>query len=78
VSFQTAQGQAVTFVTSWGTSPPAYRRGDQVIVLYDAATPDKAEIEGFLSLWLGTLILAGLATVFGLLSATLMIVAKRG
>lgn len=78
VSFQTAQGQAVTFVTSWGTSPPAYRRGDQVTVLYDAAKPDKAEIEGFLSLWLGTLILAGLASIFALLSAILMIVAKRG
>ncbi|WP_306227512.1 DUF3592 domain-containing protein [Bosea beijingensis] len=78
VSFQTAQGQAVTFVASWGTSPPAYSRGDRVTVLYDAATPEKAEIEGFLSLWLGTLILAGLTTVFGLLSAILMIVAKRG
>ena len=78
VSFRTAAGQTVTFVTSWGTSPPAYRRGDQVTVLYDAAAPDKAEIEGFLSLWLGTLILAGMASVFGLLSAVLMIVAKRG
>jgi hypothetical protein len=78
VSFRTAQGQAVTFVASWGTSPPAYRRGDHVTVLYDAATPEKAEIEGFLSQWLGTLILAGLATIFALLSAILMIVAKRG
>ena len=78
VSFRTAAGQPVTFVTSWGTSPPAYSKGDQVIVLYDAATPEKAEIEGFLSQWLGTLILAGLTTVFGLLSAILMIVAKRG
>lgn len=78
VSFRTAQGQSVTFVTSWGTSPPAYRKGDRVTVLYDATTPDKAEIEGFLSQWLGTLILAGLTTVFGLLSAALMIVAKRG
>lgn len=78
VSFRTAAGQPVTFVTSWGTSPPAYSKGDQVTVLYDAATPDKAEIEGFLSLWLGTLILAGLTTIFALLSAILMIVAKRG
>ena len=78
VSFRTAGGQSVTFVTSWGTSPPAYRKGDQVTVLYDAAMPEKAEIESFLSLWLGTLILAGLATVFALLSAILMIVAKRG
>ena len=78
VNFRTAQGQTVTFVTSWGTSPPAYSKGDQVTVLYHAATPDKAEIEGFLSQWLGTLILAGLTTVFGLLSAILMIVAKRG
>lgn len=78
VSFQTAQGQAVTFVTTWGTSPPAYRRGDRVSVLYDAAAPEKAEIEGFLSLWMGTLILGGLASVFALLSAVLMIVAKRG
>ena len=78
VSFQTAQGRSVTFVTSWGTSPPAYSRGDRVTVLYDAATPEKAEIEGFLSLWMGTLILGGLASVFALLSAVLMIVAKRG
>lgn len=78
MSFRTAQGQSVTFVTSWGTSPSAYRKGDRVTVLYDATTPDKAEIEGFLSQWLGTLILAGLTTVFGLLSAALMIVAKRG
>lgn len=78
VSFRTAAGQPVTFVTSWGTSPPAYSKGDQVTVLYDAATPEKAEIEGFLSQWLGTLILAGLATVFALLSGVLMIVTKRG
>ncbi|BCB17370.1 DUF3592 domain-containing protein [Bosea sp. ANAM02] len=78
VSFRTAGGRSVTFVTSWGTKPPAYRKGDQVSVLYDAAAPEKAEIEGFLSQWLGTLILAGLASVFALLSAVLMIVAKRG
>lgn len=78
VSFQTAQGQSVTFVTSWGTSPPAYRRGDRLSVLYDASAPEEAEIEGFLSQWLATLILAGMATVFGMLSAFLMIAAKRG
>lgn len=78
VSFRTAQGQSVSFVTSWGTKPPAYRRGDQVSVLYDAAAPEKAEIEGFLSQWLGALILAGLTTVFALLSAFLMTLAKRG
>lgn len=78
VSFRTAQGQAVTFVTSWGTNPPAYRKGDQVTVLYETAAPEAAQIESFLSFWLGTLILAFLATVFGLLCAVLMIVAKRG
>jgi type VI protein secretion system component VasK len=78
VSFRTAQGQAVTFVTSWGTNPPAYRRGDQVTVLYEAAAPEAAQIESFLSFWMGTLILAFMATVFALLSAVLMIVAKRG
>lgn len=78
VSFRTAQGQAVTFATSWATNPPAYRVGDSVNVLYDAAAPDQARIDGFLAFWAGTLILGFVASVFGLLCATLMIVAKKG
>lgn len=78
VSFRTAQGQAVTFVTSWATNPPAYRVGDPVNVIYDVAAPQEARIDGFLAFWAGTLIMAFIATVFGVLCAVLMIVAKRG
>lgn len=78
VSFRTAQGQPVTFVTSWATNPPAYRVGDSVNVIYDAAAPDQARIDSFIAFWAGTLILGLIATIFGLLSAVLMVVAKRG
>ncbi|WP_449257088.1 DUF3592 domain-containing protein [Bosea sp. (in: a-proteobacteria)] len=78
VSFRTAQGQTVTFATSWATNPPAYRVGDPVSVIYDAAAPEQARIDGFFPFWASTLILAFVAAVFGLLSAILMIVAKRG
>lgn len=78
VSFRTAQGQAITFATSWATNPPAYRVGDSVNVIYDAAAPDQARIDSFIAFWAGTLILGFIATIFGLLSAILMVVAKRG
>jgi hypothetical protein len=48
------------FVGSTGSSPPIYRKGQQVKVLYDPQYPDAAKIESWLELWLFPTIFAGI------------------
>ncbi len=64
VRFQTARGQAVEFVGTPISNPPAYTVGDDIRVLYDPSRPDQASIDGFFSLWGVALILGGIGAVF--------------
>ena len=49
---------------SVGSNPPAYKRNDKVNLLYLPETPEKAKVEGFFHLWLGSLITFILGIVF--------------
>jgi hypothetical protein len=51
VRFTAASGSAVEFTSAVASSPPSHRVGEQVMVLYDPANPQHAEIEGFFTLW---------------------------
>lgn len=64
VQYTAADGDVRTFTSSLSSSPPAYHEGQQVKVLYDPAPPYKAEINDFLSMHFGTLILGIMGTVF--------------
>lgn len=77
VSYRTAQGEEVEFISSWGSRPAPYRRGAKITVLYDAAEPQEARIESFFALWGASVITGGLATVFGLLGLMLRLFAGR-
>lgn len=57
VRFNTAVGDTIVFTSSPYTDPPAYELDEEVTVLYNPELPHKAKISGFLSLYLGSLIL---------------------
>lgn len=54
----TANGRPVRFEGGNASSPPAYRVGQEVKVLYNPQDPDDASIDSFYELWLVPAILA--------------------
>ncbi|MCR4031309.1 MULTISPECIES: DUF3592 domain-containing protein [Flavobacterium] len=68
-SFTTKTGQTIMHHSSVSSSPPSYDVGEKVEVFYDPENPNKAEIKGFVSLWLGVLILGVVGTVFFLIGS---------
>ena len=67
VRFRTRSGQDLEFLSNTGSSPAAYRENEGVAVVYDPADPAHASINGFWSLWLGTVVLMSLGVVFSLI-----------
>lgn len=65
--FTTKDGQKIEFTSSVSSNPPSYSEGESVEILYDPSNPNKADINGFSSLYLGPLILGILGTVFFLI-----------
>ncbi|MQY36366.1 hypothetical protein SRB17_43650 [Streptomyces sp. RB17] len=63
VEFTSADGTRRTFRDSTGSNPPAYEEGERVEVLYRAASPEDARIDGFASLWLLPLVFGGIGLV---------------
>ena len=64
VQFLLRTGETIEFRSSVGSSPPSYRRGEAVRVLYDPTAPESAEIDSFFSLWFGPIVLGFLGSVF--------------
>jgi hypothetical protein len=77
VRFQTAEGKTVQFEAGFRSSPPAYRVGASVPVVYLPEAPERAQIRGFLSLWMGPLIIAFIGSVFFGLGATIVTTSRR-
>ena len=75
VQFTSRDGQAIEFISSTGSNPPSYSRGEKVEVLYRPDDPQDARINGFFSLWGGALIVAGLGVVFFLVGGGLLLAA---
>lgn len=57
VSFRAADGEDYVFVTEWGSSAAVYDEGETLTVLYHSEDPAQAKIRGFISLYLGPLLL---------------------
>jgi len=66
VTFKDQNGQLVEFVSSSGSNPPSYSRGEQVDVFYRPEDPQNAKIDGFFSLWGGPMVLGLVGGVFAL------------
>jgi hypothetical protein len=72
VRFIDQQGKAIEFASSSSSNPPSYSEGQTVEVLYRPDAPQKAEINGFFSLWVDSVILGGLGTAFFTVGASLV------
>jgi hypothetical protein len=64
VRFETTDGSTIEFQSTLRTNPPAYRTGQTVSVLYDPEDPQSASIRGALSLWLSTIVLGFIGSMF--------------
>ena len=58
VEFTTLTGAPIRFTSEFGSRPAGHKIGQSVNVRYDAADPQKAEIESPMNRWLVPLILA--------------------
>lgn len=64
VAFQDATGRAVEVRWPTGTTPPPYRIGQQVPILYDTRNPQHAVANSFASIWFWVLALLGTGAAF--------------
>jgi uncharacterized protein DUF3592 len=77
VRFQTLEGNTVEFESGLRSNPPAYRKGQTVTVLYDPDEPRSAAIRGFLSLWLMSIILGFIGTIFTAVGTVMVVISGR-
>jgi Protein of unknown function (DUF3592) len=77
VRFQ-SEGRTVEFRGGAGTSPPAYREGDKVRVLYQPGQPQEARIDGFWEAFVGPIIAGGIGTVFTVIGLGCLVVPALG
>lgn len=73
VTFETVDGQEISFTSSAGSNPPSYSVGESVNVFYAEATPHRAKIDGFFSLWGVALITGIIGMVFTAIGGTIVV-----
>jgi len=72
VKFRAHDGREIQFTSSVSSKPPRYSVDETVEVLYRKERPDDAEINAWLTLWLGVIVLGGLGSGFSLVGAALV------
>jgi hypothetical protein len=75
--YRTQEGVTKEIVSSVGSNPPRYKKGDSVAILYDPARPDDMRIHSFGTVWLVPLILAGVGGIFIIVGIVLTFVVGR-
>lgn len=65
VEFRDENGQRQVYYSSTGSNPPSYDRGEQVEIIYQPGTPERAMIDSFSDRWMLPLIMSVFALVFG-------------
>ena len=73
VNFKTENGELTEFISSTGSNPASYSKGEQVKILYLATDPQSAKIKGFFSIWGAAIILGGIGCVFFLVGLTMFL-----
>jgi len=64
VEFQTADGRAVRWEESMASNPPVGRKGDQLLMKYDPADPNKARVAKATRMWFMPALFGGLGGLF--------------
>ena len=77
VRFQAANGETIEFTLDTRSNPPGYTRGQQVEVLYHAAAPRDAKINGFGALWGFPIGLGCFGLVFLLVGGAIVLAARK-
>ncbi|WP_448380161.1 DUF3592 domain-containing protein [Gloeomargarita sp.] len=73
VQFQLPNGRWVQFTGQVGSTPPAYRVGQRVEVLYPPGQPHAARLCSFLELWFGPILFTGMGGLFLLMGGVSLI-----
>ena len=73
VRFQTQDGKDREFTSTVGSNPPSFRTGEEVEILYDAASPAGAVIKAFSTLWLFPIAVCGAGLFLAGVGAAVML-----
>jgi len=65
VEFTTVTGEKIRFTSEFGSRPAEHKIGQSVNIRYEAADPQKAEIESTMNRWLVPLILGFIGVIAG-------------
>jgi len=76
VTYLDQHGKTVEFISTAGSNPPSYRRGERVKVFYSQDNPQAAKIDGFFSLWGMSMIMGLIGSVFTLFGAGFTVPAR--
>ncbi len=72
VEFTASSGEKIRFTSDFGSRPAGHKVGQSVNVRYDAADPQKAEIESAMNRWLIPLILVFMGVIAGCLAVAFL------
>lgn len=78
VQFSTPDGQSHQFISTSGSNPPSYSRGEHVGVLFEPDHPENARIDSFFSLWGVGVIFGAIGLVFLAIGAAMMLILRKG
>lgn len=71
ITFRDSKGQDVTFTASFGSRPPAHRKGERVRVRYNPENTQEALLDYFWVKWMAPLIVLGIGLVFSVIGGGL-------
>ena len=74
--YRTQEGATKEIVSSVGSNPPRYQKGDSVAILYDPARPDDMRIHSVANVWIVPLILGFVGVIFLVVGTVLTFVMK--
>ena len=73
VDFQTADGRSIRWEESMASNPPAGQPGEQLVMKYDPANPNKARIAKATRMWFMPVLFGGLGLLFFVIGVVLTI-----
>lgn len=76
VEFETADNRTIIAVCKVGSTPPRYKVGDSVTVLYRAASPQDISLDEPFQLWFLSWLLGGLGSLFLIVGGAAVIFLK--
>ena len=73
VEFQTADGRSIRWEESMASNPPAGQPGEQLVMKYDPANPQRARIAKATRMWFMPVLFGGLGLLFLVIGVVLTV-----